>query len=464
MTSSIHRQIPPVDTIINSPRLIPFIQKTSRSFIIGIVRRVLNVVRQEISSNTEKEISTADLNKIIFQKIHEEFLFWTEPTLKRVINATGVILHTNLGRAPINQDALEYATEIASNYSNLEFDLVRRVREKRDNHISRILENLLDCEQAIVVNNNAAAVLLVLNSLGSGGEVLISRGEMIEIGDSFRIPDILQQSGTILREIGTTNKTRLADYEQNINENTKLILKVHPSNFKISGFTSQTTLKELSSLSSKHSLPLVDDLGSGCLIDLTKFGIEDEPNPHTSLVDGADIVCFSGDKLLGGPQAGIIAGKSKFINKIRKNPLFRILRLDKVTLAILESTLLTYLKQCPDQIPVVQMIYHSEASIEKRVLKIIQRFSNKNSNLNLNIVKGFSVIGGGSAPSQKLGTWLISLRSKTHSTSKIDALLRSLDPPILARFEMDTVLLDLRTVFPQDDSLLAQSLENLAKS
>ena len=464
MTSSIHRRIPPVDTIINSPSMVPFIQKTSRSFVVNIIRGVLNIVRQELSSNVGKKISTEDLNQNIFQKIQEEFLFWTEPALKRVINATGVILHTNLGRAPINKNALEYATTIASNYSNLEFDLVSRIREKRDNHISRILEKILDCQQAIVVNNNAAAVLLVLNSLGSSGEVLISRGEMIEIGDSFRIPDILQQSGTILREVGTTNKTRLADYEQNINENTKLILKVHPSNFKISGFTSRTTLKELSSLSSKHSLPLIDDLGSGCLIDLTKFGIEDEPNPSTSLADGADIVCFSGDKLLGGPQAGIIAGKSNFINKIQENPLFRILRVDKVTLAILESTLLTYVKQCPDEIPVVQMIYHSEASIKKRARGIIQQFSKKTSNLNLNIVKGFSVIGGGSTPSQQLGTWLISLRSKTHSASKIDALLRSLDPPILARFDMGSVLLDLRTVFPQDDVLLAKALRSMATS
>ena len=326
------------------------------------------------------------------------------------------------------------------------------------------LETILNCPRALVVNNNAAAVFLILNSLAEGGEVLISRGEMIEIGDSFRVPDILRKSGARLKEVGTTNKTHLSDYRQGFGEKTRLVLRVHPSNFKISGFTSKPSLEELSALCASRSVPLVEDLGSGCLIDLEAARIEAEPHPRESLSRGADLVCFSGDKLLGGSQAGIIAGSSRHVQRIRENPLFRALRVDKLALAVLESTLISYLTRREEsEIPVVRMIRTDAGRLRERASDLAVRLSGLRTNLTVEAVEGVSVIGGGSTPSQSLPTWLLRLRSFGTSAAGLESLLRQSDPPVLARLDRETVLLDLRTVFPADDARLVDILSRIGK-
>ena len=463
-TSPAYRQIPAVDRILDSPGAAPLISRTSRPFVVFLVRRVLEDLRRELAGSEEKEWSAPDLDARILEALQQEFRSWTCPGLKKVINATGVILHTNLGRAPVGDSARRHLAEVASNYSNLEFDLARGSRGKRDVIAGRLLEKILNCPQALVVNNNAAAVFLILNSLAEGGEVLISRGEMIEIGDSFRIPDILRKSGATLKEVGTTNRTHLSDYEQGLTGKTRLVLRVHPSNFKISGFTSKPNLEELAALCAARSVPLVEDLGSGCLIDLQSERIEPEPHPRESLSRGADLVCFSGDKLLGGSQAGIIAGSSGYLQKIRQNPLFRALRVDKLALAVLESTLIAYLTQREElEIPVVQMIRMDAGRLEKRADSLVARLSELQADLTVEAVEGASVIGGGSTPSQSLPTRLLRLRSSRYSAARLESLLRQSEPPVLARLDREAVLLDLRTVFPADEACLVNILSRIGK-
>ena len=463
-TSPAYRQIPAVDRILDSPGAAALISRTSRPFVVFLVRRVLEDLRRELAGSDEKEWSALDLDARILEALQQEFRSWTCPGLKKVINATGVILHTNLGRAPVGDAARRHLAEVASNYSNLEFDLARGSRGKRDVIAGRLLEQILNCPQALVVNNNAAAVFLILNSLAEGGEVLISRGEMIEIGDSFRVPDILRKSGATLKEVGTTNRTHLSDYEQGFTGKTRLVLRVHPSNFKISGFTSKPSLEELAALCAARSVPLVEDLGSGCLIDLQSERIEPEPHPRESLSRGADLVCFSGDKLLGGSQAGIIAGRSGYLQKIRKNPLFRALRVDKLALAVLESTLIAYLTQREElEIPVVQMIRMDAGRLEKRADSLVARLSELQADLTVEAVEGASVIGGGSTPSQSLPTRLLRLRSSRYSAARLESLLRQSEPPVLARLDREAVLLDLRTVFPADEACLVNILSRIGK-
>ena len=453
------RRIPSVDKVVDSPGAAALISRTSRPFVTFLVRRVLEGLRRELADSPEKEWPAPELEALIQQALQQEFRFWARPTLKKVINATGVILHTNLGRAPVGDAAGRQLAEVASNYSNLEFDLARGGRGKRDVIAGRLLETILDCPRALVVNNNAAAVFLILNSLAEGGEVLISRGEMIEIGDSFRVPDILRKSGARLKEVGTTNKTHLEDYRQGFTDRTRLVLRVHPSNFRISGFTSKPSLEELSALCASRSVPLVEDLGSGCLIDLQAERIEPEPHPRESLARGADLVCFSGDKLLGGSQAGIIAGSSSNLQRIRHNPLFRALRVDKLALSVLESTLIAYLTRREElEVPVVRMIRMDAGLLKERADSLAARLSGLRTDPALEAVEGASVIGGGSTPSQSLPTWLLRLRSSRYSAARLEALLRQSDPPVLARLDREAVLLDLRTVFPHDDSRLIEIL------
>ena len=463
-SSPAYRRIPAVDRIVDSPQATALISRTSRPFVTFLVRRVLESLRRELAGSPEKEWSTPELQDLIQEALELEFRSWACPSLKKVINATGIILHTNLGRAPVGDAARRQLEEVASNYSNLEFDLARGSRGKRDVIAGRLLETILDCPQALVVNNNAAAVFLILNSLAEGGEVLISRGEMIEIGDSFRVPDILRKSGARLKEVGTTNKTHLSDYRQGFSDKTRLVLRVHPSNFKISGFTSKPSLEELSALCASRSVPLVEDLGSGCLIDLEAERIEPEPHPRESLARGADLVCFSGDKLLGGSQAGIIAGRSRYLQPIRQNPLFRALRVDKLALAVLESTLIAYLTHREElEVPVVRMIRMDAGLLKERADSLAARLSGLRTDLTVETVEGASVIGGGSTPSQSLLTWLLRLRSTKYSATRLEALLRQSDPPVLARLDREAVLLDLRTVFPADDDRLVEILIRIGK-
>ncbi len=464
ITSTAYRRIPAVDKIVDNPGVAELIRRTSRPFVISRVRRVLADLRKEMAGREEKEWVTHDLEGHILDNLHKEVRSWVQPALRKVINATGVILHTNLGRAPVGDKARRHLAEVASNYSNLEFDLAHGRRGKRDGYASRLLEEVLDCQQALVVNNNAAAVFLILNSLAEGGEVLISRGEMIEIGDSFRVPDILRKSGACLKEVGATNKTHLDDYQEAITDKTRLVLRVHPSNFRISGFTSKPSVKDLVHLCTSRSLRLVEDLGSGCLIDLQAARIKAEPHPRESLASGVHVVCFSGDKLLGGAQAGIIAGRSECVQKIRQNPLFRALRVDKLSLAVLESTLISYLTHREDlEIPVVHMIRMGTTAIEKRAIELAQRLSELQTELAIDLVAGQSVIGGGSTPAQSLATRLIRLRSHRYSAAKLESLLRASDPPVLARLDKGAVLLDLRTVFPADEACLVGILSRLGR-
>lgn len=453
-----------MDRVVDSPQAAALISRSSRPFVTFLVRRVLDNLRRELAESPEREWPAPELADRIRQGLQREFRSWACPSLRKVINATGVILHTNLGRAPVGDAARRQLEEVAANYSNLEFDLDRGSRGKRDVIAGRLLETILDCPRALVVNNNAAAVFLILNSLAEGGEVLISRGEMIEIGDSFRVPDILRKSGAHLQEVGTTNKTHLSDYRQGFSDKTRLVLRVHPSNFKISGFTSKPSLEELSALCASRSVPLVEDLGSGCLIDLEAARIEAEPHPRESLSRGADLVCFSGDKLLGGSQAGIIAGSSQYVQRIRQNPLFRALRVDKLALAVLESTLIAYLTRREEsEIPVVRMIRTDAGRLRARASALAKRLSGLETGLEVEAVEGVSVIGGGSTPSQSLPTWLLRLRSSATSAAGLESLLRQSDPPVLARLDREAVLLDLRTVFPADDARLVEILGRTGK-
>src|SRR5437879_3418487 len=367
------RQIPPVDELLAQPRLAALAQRVNRELVVEVARTVLADLRGGIAG--EGTAATIALDSLALEErissMVEQVL---ASSLQPVINATGVILHTNLGRAPLSGAAVEEIRRSAATYSNLEYDLEAGARGKRDVHVAELLTRLAGAEAAIVVNNCAAAVLLVLAALAKGGEVLVSRGELIEIGDGFRIPDIMAQSGAVLREVGTTNRTRVADYESAISENTRLLLRVHPSNFTITGFAEKPSLEELVSLGERSGLPLVEDLGSGCLVDLSSAGIM-EPTVRQSVVVGVSLVMFSGDKLLGGPQAGIIAGKKELVGQVRRHPLFRALRVDKLTTAALAATLGAYLRGAVDEIPALRMIRMSVQEIKRRGENFLRELS-----------------------------------------------------------------------------------------
>jgi L-seryl-tRNA(Ser) seleniumtransferase len=391
-------------------------------------------------------------------------------SLRPLINATGVIIHTNLGRAPLSNRAIERLVEVARGYSNLEYDLAAGGRGRRDAHASDLLARLAGAESALVVNNNAAATLLILSALASGREVVISRGELVEIGGGFRVPDVMAQSGALLREVGTTNKTRIADYEGVIGDRTALILRVHRSNFRIEGFTEQPSLGELVALGRRTAVPVVEDLGSGWLGGATTaapkerpadVALAGEPTVQASIAAGLDLVCFSGDKLLGGPQAGIIAGKSALVDRLRVHPLMRALRVDKLTYAALEGTLLDYVAgRERDDVPVARMLFMPADLIEARARKVIEA-AGELQHCDIELRDGLSMVGGGSAPGLPIPTRLLVLLPKGCDASTLEARLRSGDPPVIARVEQESVLLDLRTVQPDEDEQLAVALREV---
>ena len=369
--------------------------------------------------------------------------------LRRVINATGVIIHTNLGRAPLCREALERVVEVARGYSNLEYDLEKGERGLRYDHVRRLLCALTGAEDALVVNNNAAAVLLVLNSLAEGKEAIVSRGELIEIGGEFRVPEVMAKSGARMQEVGTTNRTRLADYERAIGPETGLILKVHTSNFRIVGFTEEAPLASLVELGKKHGLPVMDDMGSGCFIELDRYGLEREPTVRDSVATGVDAVTFSGDKLLGGPQAGIILGKSDTLERIRRNPLNRALRIDKLTLAALEATLVKYLR--PDEalagIRVLKALTEPLDGVRKRARRLAAVLRRSlPEGLSVALVDGVSMAGGGALPTREIPTVLVGVRAAALSAAALEERLRRGETPIIVRVADDRVLLDLRTI------------------
>src|SRR5215469_12951363 len=456
------RAIPSVDELLGRPRLLSLAQTAGRGAVTQIARRLLaNLRARLIQSDRDSQVASAVTLEGIESEVAAAVETTLTPSLRPMINATGVVLHTNLGRAPLAHAASEAIAETAVRYSNLEYDIDRGERGKRDVHTTRLLAELAGSEAAIVVNNNAAAVFLVLHTLAKGAEVVVSRGELIEIGDGFRIPDIMSESGAVLREVGTTNRTRIRDYERAHGERTRLLLRVHPSNFRITGFTERPTLDEIAALGRRLSVPVYEDLGSGCLADLSASGIH-EPLARASFEAGIDVVSFSGDKLLGGPQAGIIAGKREFIERIRHNPLFRALRVDKLTIAALEVTLNAYLRGALDEIPALRMIRASAAEIAQRAESLVAKLRHAlaNGSVAIELRPGFSVIGGGSTPDQQLPTHLISISSPQFSSAALETRLRkpASGPPVIARIEEDRLILDLRTVFPDEEPALAAAI------
>jgi len=488
--STLFQKLPSTDELLRQADMQALIEREGHSAVAESIRVVLARLRQEISSGQFDEnsldLALGGLSAAVERQLRQSLSY----SLQALVNATGVILHTNLGRAPLAAAALDHVRATASAYSNLEFNLATGERGKRDVHVDRLFQKLLDdalpsfarpdsrgrlslrgSEQTIstaistiVVNNNAAAVLLALNSLAEGGEVIVSRGELVEIGGSFRIPDVMSKSNATLREVGTTNRTRIADYERAINDRTRLLLRVHRSNFEITGFTEQPGLDELVALARRRSLPLMEDLGSGALIDLRSVGITGEPGVLDSLGAGVDIVTYSGDKLLGGPQAGLISGRADLVARMRSNSLFRALRVDKLTYAALEATLLAYVKRDHDALPVLRMMRLSKDEISRRAEEIVSRVESaqgKSARLKLELIDGESVIGGGAAPSAVLPTRLIAVTHADLSADELSARLRGSDPPVVARVEEGRVVLDLRTVFPEQDANLATALASL---
>jgi L-seryl-tRNA(Ser) seleniumtransferase len=453
------RALPSVDELLARPALAKLAETAGRPLVTDTIRDALATLRSDLAQH-----SAAHHPSVTSDAIESRVIAGVEahlaPSLRRVINATGVILHTNLGRAPLSANAIAAIAESAGRFSNLEYDVATGARGKRDVHTSRLLADLTGAESAIVVNNNAAAVFLVLNTLAKGAEVVVSRGELIEIGDGFRIPDIMSESGAILCEVGTTNRTRIRDYERAINERTRLLLRVHPSNFRITGFTERPSLDQLVALGQRTQLPVYEDLGSGCLTDLSASGIA-EPLVRASCAAGASVISFSGDKLLGGPQAGIIAGRKEIVERIRRNPLFRALRVDKLTIAALEATLRSYLRGALDEIPALRLIRWSPEEIRGRAARFIERMRALiPQDTQLEVQQGVSVIGGGSTPDQQLPTYLVAVDTGRYSAAALEEKLRTAQHavPVIARIENDRFVLDLRTVSPDEEAQLADSL------
>ena len=464
------RELPSVDELLRATQFEALLEEHGSVAVTDAIRSVVTRLREQISSGlldaAGLRLALERMNSAVEAQLRRVMNY----SLRAVINATGVILHTNLGRAPLAEQALSHVREAAVSYSNLEFDIEAGDRGKRDVHVDRLFRKLLSGgatgEQAsgvastIVVNNNAAAVLLALNTLAEGGEVIVSRGELVEIGGSFRIPDVMAKSGATLREVGTTNRTRLADYEKAINERTRLLLRVHRSNFEIKGFTEQPTVDELVSLGRKRGIPAMEDLGSGALVDLGRFGIRGEATVLDSLHAGVDVVTYSGDKLLGGPQAGLLSGQAGLIARMRANSLFRALRVDKLTYAALEATLLAYLKHEYDAIPALRMMGLTKEEIGARVESVANRA--RPSKVTIEIIDGESVIGGGAAPSSVLPTRLLAVCCDGLSADDLSVALRKSAVSIIGRVEEGRVLLDLRTVLPEQDRLIAEALLHIA--
>jgi len=465
--ADLFRELPSVDELLRRDGLRSLAHQFGHAETVEAARKFIEELRGRIAADSLDEAaltsSVEDAAAAIERRLQESLSY----SLRPVINGTGVILHTNLGRAPLGEAALQHVMEVARGYSNVEFDLATGERGKRDVHVSRLFAKLLNCPgrelSTIVVNNNAAAVLLTLNALAEGGEVIVSRGELVEIGGSFRIPDVMAKSGAVLKEVGTTNRTRIADYESAISDRTKLLLRVHRSNFQIVGFTEQPSLAELAALGRKHNIPVVEDLGSGELFDLREVGVHGEPMISESLRAGVAVVTYSGDKLLGGPQAGLISGDGELVAKIRKNPLFRALRVDKMFYAALEATLLAYLREDFDAIPTLRMMRVNAEDLQHRAEHIVRHLRMSSPQVEIEVAETRSAIGGGSAPGATLPSWAVTVKIAGQSAEKILERLRKCETPIVARVEDGRVLLDLRTVEAEQDGLITAAVESLCE-
>lgn len=468
-----------------SPRLIPSIEilrqlpdaraleeRYGRPAVVDALRQEAGLLRSHLTHPTPGErgegpwlpASAEAAVRRILDAAASRLAATLAPSLRPVLNATGVIVHTNLGRAPLARLAAERLVMVATGYSNLEYDLDEGTRGRRDIHAEALLTRLTGSEAAVVVNNNAAATLLMLTALAKGREVLISRGELVEIGGGFRVPDIMAQSGALLREVGTTNRTRITDYAAALGERTAMILRVHPSNFRIEGYTERPTLAELAGLARAHGIPLAEDLGSGHLGSAGSDAdavLHDEPTVGRSLAAGVDVLCFSGDKLLGGPQAGILVGREPLIALARRHPLMRALRVDKLTYAALEATLLEWISgRAGRTVPVARMIGLTRTAVEARAHRVLAAL-NPGAGLRASLIDGVSTVGGGSAPGSQLPTCLIALEQDGWSADALEARLRAQPLPIIGRIEHGRVVLDLRSVPEEDDERLALGLATL---
>ncbi|MBI2371859.1 MAG: L-seryl-tRNA(Sec) selenium transferase [Deltaproteobacteria bacterium] len=460
------RALPAVHELLNDSRCRGWLHRHPRAVVVRAVQRALAAERRAILALPAGVPPALDRERLLGM-IAAELDAQVRPNLVRVINATGVILHTNLGRAPLAADALAAIRETAAGYSNLEYDLPSGERGSRQAHVEGLLTELTGAEAAVVVNNNAGAVLLALSSLAAGREVVVSRGELVEIGGAFRIPDVMRRSGAVLREVGTTNRTHLRDYEEPIGEQTALLLKVHTSNFQVVGFTAEVPVEELVTLGQRRGLPVMVDLGSGCLIDLSRYGLSPEPTVQAQIRAGVDLVTFSGDKLLGGPQAGVVLGRRALVRKLRENPLHRALRMDKLTLAGLEATLRLYQDEtrAVEVIPVLRMLLTPESALRRRARRVATMArAALGERCEVRVQAEHSQVGGGALPLLALPTRVVALRPRGESAAKLEERLREARPPVIARIREESLLLDVRTIADDELPLLRQALRALSLS
>jgi L-seryl-tRNA(Ser) seleniumtransferase len=456
------RQLPAVDEVLRAPEVQAALSGLSRSFAVEVVRQVIATARADILAAPAARLPAEFDTAAFLRTVADELEAARRPSLTRVINGTGIIIHTNLGRSPLAAAAQEAVLEAARSYSNLEYDLKLGTRGSRQAHLEELLIELTRAEAALVVNNNAAAVMLALSSLATGREVIISRGQLVEIGGSFRMPEIMAASGAVLREVGTTNKTYLRDYEQAITGDTALLLKVHPSNFRIVGFTREVGLADLVALGRRYGIPVMEDLGSGCFVDLSRFGLEKEPTVQEAVATGCDVVTFSGDKLLGGPQAGIILGRREALERLRQNPQMRALRPDKLTLAGLEASLRLYLDEprALAELPTLAMVTRPLAAVERHARRLARTINKTfGGRLKAQVKESVARVGGGALAQEPLPSRALALSLPPLAPHQLEARLRQASPPIITRVEHDTLLLDVRTLLPHDQPALLAALK-----
>ena len=453
-------RLPQVDKILRESVLVEMQNRFRRDLLTELVRQELSALRQEPVAASESIIDAAGIADKVARRAQRLLI----PQLGKVINGTGVVLNTNLGRAPILPKALRDLEELGSGYCNLEIDLASGKRGKRSQSTEVLLRLLTGAEASLVVNNNAAAVLLAVHALARGKEVVVSRGELIEIGGSFRLPDVIECSGGMLKEVGTTNRTRVEDFKKAISERTGLLMRCHRSNFEITGFTEQVGLQQLVDLGQLHGVPVLEDLGSGVLTDLSAVGMKQEPTVREVVETGCDLICFSGDKLLGGPQAGIIVGKQEYVERLARHPLYRALRLDKLTLALLERTLIAYLLPNPQHsVPVLQMLFTSASDIKERAEKFARTASDANVKVQCVAVATRSAAGGGSLPGEAMDSYGIALSLPGTKPNKLAEMLRSLEPPVIAIVQNEELIIDFRTVSAVDERLLIDALKSIGR-
>ena len=460
--SNLFRRIPSVNELLESEPLKRLAKRASRTVVVSGVREFLARVREEVSTAAAEVPSPSELA----ERIAEWIARAEQPALRPVINAPGVLLHTGLGRAPLPDEARQAVSEVTAGYASVEIDLGSGKRSQRMDVVDRTLKQLTDCEASAVVNNNAGATLIVLAALAAGKEVVVSRGQLVEIGGSFRLPDVMQQGQVRLREVGTTNKTRVSDYEAAIGEETGAILRVHPSNYVIRGFTESVGLEELVALGRRHGVPVIDDIGSGGLWDFTRYGIKGEPLVKESIAKGADVVLFSGDKLLGGPQCGILLGKRVWIEKIRRHPLARALRVDKMTLAALYATLQLYLdpETAEQRLPLLRLLATPLENLRHRAEHLAPQIEALSHVASAQVVEETAYLGGGSVPTQELPTVCVAVVPAEGKVDELAGKLRTAVPAVMGRVRNDQLLIDLRTVFAEQDVQVVEAFKSLEKS